>query len=455
MTRFLGHHVSREMFALWLLEVSLLSLLIYTLLHSGAAVGGAAASDQFRAVNQALVLSLTVGAVASAIGLYQPDLFLKTRRLLLNTALAGLLAFPAAWVVSRALGFEVDPVLGHDPLWPLKLCAAWILLLFATRLVFRVAMRLNLFVRRVLVLGEAEQADATVEAIRAYRKGFFKVAGVVPVGVPDAPLPPPDALRRSGIRDLVLVGDSMEALPRREHRAYEAAGVRLHAEPEFWERHLRRINIDEIGEGWLGAAGAHRGPAWQGMVDRAVDVLLSFGLLVLTLPLMLLTALVVRLDSPGPVLYRQVRVGLHGRPFTLLKFRSMKVDAEARGPAWAAQSDPRVTRVGSFMRRTRIDELPQLLNVLRGEMSFIGPRPERPHFVEQLAQIIPHYRERALVKPGLTGWAQVNFPYGASVEDARMKLSYDLYYVKHRSLLLNLLILFATVRVILFQEGAR
>lgn len=455
MTRFLGHHVSREMFALWLLEVGLLSLLIYTLLHSGAAVGAAAASDQFRAVNQALVLSLTIGAVASAIGLYQPDLFLKTRRLLLNTALAGLLAFPAAWVVSRALGFEVDPVLGHDPLWPLKLCAAWILLLFATRLVFRVAMRLNLFVRRVLVLGEAEQAAATVEAIRAYRKGFFKVAGVAPVGVPDMPLPPPDALRRSGIRDLVLVGGSMASLPRREHRAYETAGVRLHAEPEFWERHLRRINIDEIGACWLGAAGAHRGPAWQGTVDRAVDVLLSFGLLVLTLPLMLLTALVVRLDSPGPVLYRQVRVGLHGRPFTLLKFRSMKVDAEARGPAWAAQSDPRVTRVGSFMRRTRIDELPQLLNVLRGEMSFIGPRPERPHFVEQLAQIIPHYRERASVKPGLTGWAQVNFPYGASVEDARMKLSYDLYYVKHRSLLLNLLILFATVRVILFQEGAR
>ena len=446
MTRFLGHHVSREMFALWLLEVGLLSLLIYTLLHPGGAVGTVVASDQLRAVNQALVLSLTIGAIASAIGLYQPDLFLKTRRLLINTALAGLLAFPAAWVVSRALGFEVDSVLGHDPMWPLKLCAAWILLLFATRLVFRVAMRLNVFVRRVLVLGDAEQAVATVEAIRAYRKGFFKVAGVTPRGAPSAPLPPPDTLRRARIRDLVLVGDSVASLPECERRAYEAAGVRLHAEPDFWERHLRRINIDEVGG---------RSGSWQAVIDRAVDVLLSLGLLVLTLPLMLLTALVVRLDSPGPVLYRQVRVGLHGRPFTLLKFRSMKVDAEARGPAWAAQSDPRVTRVGSFMRRTRIDELPQLLNVLRGEMSFIGPRPERPHFVEQLAEIIPHYRERALVKPGLTGWAQVNFPYGASVEDARMKLSYDLYYVKHRSLLLNFLILFATVRVILFQEGAR
>jgi exopolysaccharide biosynthesis polyprenyl glycosylphosphotransferase len=173
------------------------------------------------------------------------------------------------------------------------------------------------------------------------------------------------------------------------------------------------------------------------------------------MPLMVLVALLVRLDSPGPILYRQERVGLGGKPFTLLKFRSMRANAEARGPAWAQQRDPRVTRVGSFMRRTRMDELPQLINILRGEMSFIGPRPERPHFVEQLAQAIPFYRERARVKPGLTGWAQVNYPYGASVEDARAKLSYDLYYVRNRSPLLDILILLSTVRVILFQEGAR
>ena len=155
------------------------------------------------------------------------------------------------------------------------------------------------------------------------------------------------------------------------------------------------------------------------------------------------------------MLYRQERVGLHGRAFTLLKFRSMQIDAEARGPAWAAQGDPRVTRVGAFIRRMRIDELPQLINVLKGEMGFVGPRPERPHFVDQLAEVIPFYRDRACVKPGITGWAQVNYPYGASIEDARQKLSYDLYYVKHRNLFLDLLILFATVRVILFQEGAR
>ena len=169
-----------------------------------------------------------------------------------------------------------------------------------------------------------------------------------------------------------------------------------------------------------------------------------------------MTAIAIRLDSPGSVFYRQVRTGLFGATFTLFKFRSMSANAEVAGqPQWARERDPRVTRVGAFIRASRIDELPQLLNVLRGEMSMIGPRPERPMFVEELARVIPFYGHRDYVKPGLTGWAQVNYPYGASVEDAREKLAYDLYYVKNRGLLLDLLILFSTVRVILFREGAR
>jgi lipopolysaccharide/colanic/teichoic acid biosynthesis glycosyltransferase len=166
--------------------------------------------------------------------------------------------------------------------------------------------------------------------------------------------------------------------------------------------------------------------------------------------------LAIKADTRGPVLYRQQRTGAYGRTFTLLKFRSMAVDAEASGsPRWAQQQDPRITRVGRFIRGARIDELPQLANVIRGEMSLVGPRPERPHFVEQLTRAIPFYRQRAYVKPGLTGWAQVNFPYGASVEDAREKLAYDLYYVKNRSLMLDLIILVSTIRVVLFREGAR
>jgi exopolysaccharide biosynthesis polyprenyl glycosylphosphotransferase len=186
-----------------------------------------------------------------------------------------------------------------------------------------------------------------------------------------------------------------------------------------------------------------------------MDLAIAVPLLLLSSPILLITALLIRLESPGPVIYRQERVGLDGRSFTILKFRSMRADAERAGPTWAAKSDSRVTRIGGFIRKVRIDELPQLMNILRGDMSVVGPRPERPHFVAQLSREIPVFAERARVKPGLTGWAQINYPYGSSIEDARNKLSFDLYYIKHRSLLFNLVILFATIRVILFQEGAR
>jgi len=188
---------------------------------------------------------------------------------------------------------------------------------------------------------------------------------------------------------------------------------------------------------------------------RVRDILGSLLLLLLTLPLMLVVACLIKLESPGSVLYRQRRVGLHGSVFTLLKLRSMRADAEAAGPRWAAECDPRITRVGAVIRACRIDELPQLINVLRGEMSLVGPRPERPYFTERLAHLIPHYNERTHVLPGVTGWAQVRYPYGASVEDSYAKLTYDLHYVAHRSLLFDLRILAETVRVVLFRIGAR
>jgi len=202
-------------------------------------------------------------------------------------------------------------------------------------------------------------------------------------------------------------------------------------------------------------AAAVRQPALADTVRRGRDVALSLLLLVATLPALLIVACLIRLESPGPVFYRQERVGLGGRSFSLWKFRSMRTDAEAAGACWAAQRDPRVTRVGAFIRAHRIDELPQLVNVLRGEMSLIGPRPERPIFVEQLVQVIPDFAARTRVLPGLTGWAQVNYPYGASVEDARIKLQYNLYYMQNRSLVLDLRILLRTVGVVLRRTGAR
>jgi exopolysaccharide biosynthesis polyprenyl glycosylphosphotransferase len=188
---------------------------------------------------------------------------------------------------------------------------------------------------------------------------------------------------------------------------------------------------------------------------RIFDITASCILLALTLPLILIFAVLVKLDSKGPAFFRQTRVGLYGEPFTLIKLRSMRTDAEKDGAKWAEKNDPRITRLGRFIRKVRIDELPQTWSVLKGEMSFVGPRPEVPSFVESLEEVIPFYSERHMVKPGITGWAQINYPYGASVEDSRCKLEYDLYYAKNYTPFLDLVILLQTLRVILWPEGAR
>jgi exopolysaccharide biosynthesis polyprenyl glycosylphosphotransferase len=446
LTRLLGQHVSPELLGLWLLEVTLCALLFYALL-SGGGTAGDAALGQLRAANQALALALTFGITSAAVGLYSPDTYLRTRGLLINTAVGALLAFPAIWLVGRVVGLDVAGLSGGDAVLAFKALLGWTLFLFGLRLAFSYALRAKLFVRRVLIVGADAGAARVAGAIQSLRGGLFEVVAVLPSD--DTAALAPRRLRQRRVWAVIVTAAASDTLPARQILRAGQHGVRLYSDSEFWERRLRRIDVEQ-GIDEPAAAGRR-----QAVVQRLTDIALSLTLLAVTLPLMLVTAGAIACDSRGPVMYRQQRVGLHGRVFTLLKFRSMRQDAEARGPVWAMQSDPRVTRVGAFIRLARIDELPQLFNVLRGEMSFIGPRPERPHFVAQLEQVLPFYGDRALAKPGLTGWAQVNYPYGASVEDARAKLSYDLYYVRHRGLALDLLILLATVRVVLFQRGAR
>lgn len=217
-----------------------------------------------------------------------------------------------------------------------------------------------------------------------------------------------------------------------------------------------RVLPESLPQNWLRGTRALRQSVLEHGLHRGLDILASLALLLLTLPLLLLVALAIKLDSRGPIFYQQERVGRHHRRFHIFKLRSMTVDAEKSGAAvWAAVGDNRVTRVGRLIRLTRIDEIPQAINILRGDMAFVGPRPERPVFVAQLTAAIPHYADRAAVRPGLTGWAQVKYPYGASVEDARDKLTYDLWYIRERSLWLDLRIIFATAGVVLRQVGAR
>jgi sugar transferase (PEP-CTERM system associated) len=233
-------------------------------------------------------------------------------------------------------------------------------------------------------------------------------------------------------------------------------GTKITELPNFFEQEHRQVLLESLNPSWMVLGDGFRQGLLGNIVKRVFDLTLSSAMLVFTLPVTLLAALCIYLESGAPVLYRQQRVGQGGRIFTLYKLRSMRIDAESGGAAqWARLDDDRATRVGRFIRKWRIDELPQILNVLRGDMSFVGPRPERPVFVEQLGKQIPYYALRLGAKPGITGWAQVRYRYGASVDDAIEKLQYDLYYVKNRCLFLDLMIMLATVEVVLWGRGAR
>ena len=226
--------------------------------------------------------------------------------------------------------------------------------------------------------------------------------------------------------------------------------------PTFFEREYRQVMLESLNPSWMVLGDGFRQGFFKNMLKRLFDLFASAVLLLVSLPVLLIAVICIYLESGLPVLYRQERVGRGGRPFTLYKLRSMRKDAERNGtPQWAAANDDRTTRVGRFLRKCRIDELPQIFNVFKGEMSFVGPRPERPVFVDQLVKQIPFYALRHSVKPGITGWAQVRYAYGASVDDAVEKLEHDLYYVKNNSLFLDIMILFATVEVVLWGRGAR
>jgi sugar transferase (PEP-CTERM system associated) len=255
---------------------------------------------------------------------------------------------------------------------------------------------------------------------------------------------------------VLALEERRNALPLEDLLRAKTTGVRVHEFASFIERESGRVDLRSLNPSWLifsdGFSGGRRVST---VAKRVFDLVFSSILLAISAPVVLLAALAVKVETKGPAFYRQRRVGLYGEPFELIKIRSMRIDAEVGGTAvWAQKDDPRVTRVGNFLRKTRIDELPQAWSVFKGKMSFVGPRPERPQFVHDLETRLPYYAERHVVKPGITGWAQINYPYGASVEDAREKLEYDLYYAKNYSPFLDLLILMQTVRVILWPENA-
>jgi sugar transferase (PEP-CTERM system associated) len=332
--------------------------------------------------------------------------------------------------------------------------------------------------RRVLVLGTGARAAKVASRMRRrYDQRGFLIHGYVPLEktvdlvsqhggrILEIEEPLLTLCQRDGIDEIVVALDerrrnreSSAGLPLDELLECRLSGIEVCDVQAFIEREAGKLDIELLQPSWMVFSDGFVRGTWRTGSKRLFDLATSLGLLLVAWPLMLLAAFAIWIDSgfKGPILYRQQRVGLDGRYFEVTKFRSMRTDAEVDGGAvWASANDPRITRVGRFLRRSRIDELPQLFNVIRGDMSFVGPRPERPEFVGELAQKIPYYAHRHRIKPGLTGWAQLCYPYGASLDDAREKLQYDLYYLKNHSVLLDLIILIQTVDVVLVGDGAR
>ena len=388
-----------------------------------------------------------------ALGLYSPEALRSPRYAFARS----LVALSLAGVALAVLDF-VLPTVGF---WRSTLLYALGLaqvMMGLTRIALSHAVNRENLKRRVVVMGAGTRA-ARLKALEECGDSGFKIVAFIAMNEPHRILE--QAIGRDELGDLgafvervratevvLALEERRNALPLADLVRVRTKGVPVHEVSSFLERETGRVDLDTLNPSWLiFSDGFSAGRRWSSITKRTVDIIASLIVLTITLPVIALFAILVKLDSKGPAFFRQQRVGLHGRPFVLLKLRSMRTDAEKDGAQWATVGDPRVTRLGRFIRKVRIDELPQTWSVLKGEMSFVGPRPEVPKFVGDLEDQLPFYAERHMVKPGITGWAQINYPYGASIEDARHKLEYDLYYAKNYTPFLDLLILLQTLRV--------
>jgi sugar transferase (PEP-CTERM system associated) len=331
------------------------------------------------------------------------------------------------------------------------------------RMAFAWLLRKPYLKERVYVIGSGSLASELVETIRERSELGMEIVGWVGA-IGDTALTREDIgqklrgiMKEQGVTHVIVaLSDRRGKLPVAELLDLRLSGIKVEEAGTVLEKVLGKIQVDSLHPSALVFSEGFRINQGLLFVRRVFSLLVALTILLCALPLIPFIILAIKLSSSGPVLFRQERVGRNGETFFLYKFRTMVQDAEARsGPTWAFDNDPRVTRLGRFMRRTRLDEIPQLWNVLKGDMGFVGPRPERPEFVQWLANAIPYYELRHVIRPGITGWAQVRYKYGASVEDSKQKLQYDLYYIKHMSVALDLVIMFETIKTILLARGSR
>ena len=464
--RIFNHHVHATFYWLALADFVLFILSFYlgTYIYFFFEPGGFA-KYAGQIPGRALMYSSVTVICLLAMGLYEPRMREGASGVLLRTA-GG---FVAATLVMASMFYLLPELHLWRGIYVYSAIVA-VAANLSNRSLFNCVTDLDQFKRRVLVYGSGEAASTITKTMRrrSDRKGFT-IVGFVRVNG-EEPLvgneriinlrqPLAEYAGQTEIDQIVVaLDDERDTLPMGELFECRLNGVKVSGLVNFFEEEAGKILVDFVTNTWMAFADGFKSSAASNMAKRCFDVSASFILLMFAWPVMLLAALAIWLEDgfSAPIFFRQKRVGLHGKHFEVLKLRSMSVDAEGDGKArWATTNDSRVTRVGAFIRKTRIDELPQIINVLSGDMAFIGPRPERPEFVKEFEEKIPYYKARHCVKPGITGWAQLCYPYGASEHDARQKLQFDLYYVKNHSLFLDLMIMLNTVEVVLFGKGAR
>jgi len=461
MIRLFKHYVPHAVLLLGLIDFVLLlaaTNLAWTFRAAQIGMDAGPLVERMPTISGIAVVTLTA---MIAVGVFGPEALRSLR-------FAGARLLVAVSMAVLGLAF-LDFVLPGQTFWRSILLYAMglaIVFLMLNRMVVGGILGNTAFRRRVLVLGAGPRARR-IQLLGERPESGFVVVGFVGMGGSNPVIE--QAIQRSAIDDLqrhvanlgasevvLALEERRNALPLKDLLRIKTLGVHVNDFSSFMERETGRVDLDTLNPSWLiFSDGFSSSRMLSSAMKRVFDIVASLVLLALSFPLILLFAALVKLDSKGPAFFRQNRVGLYGQSFTLVKLRSMRTDAEKDGAQWAQKADPRVTRIGSVIRKLRIDELPQVWTVLKGEMSFVGPRPEVPQFVDDLEEKLPYYAERHMVKPGITGWAQINYPYGASIEDSRHKLEYDLYYAKNYTPFLDLLILLQTLRVVLWPEGAR
>lgn len=464
MVRIFRHYIPGSI--IWLIIIE--TLLLYASVHVGVAMRFSDSVEQDIIIQsdlwvKALTFTIIMGGSLTAMGLYQRSLISDFANMMIRL----LIGFSIGFVLIT-LAFYVLPhlFLGRGVIGFTFISAFFGIIL--SRTLFQKIINSEGYKSRVLVIGSGRHACQVEELRDKCHENGFEIIGYLPMNdcdilvheslVVETPESIFDYSIKNGIDEIVIaVDDRRRKFPATDLLNCKMHGIYVRDLVSFFERITGHLQLDAMNTSALIFSTGFSHAVLQSTSKRVFDIIISGLILIIASPIMLVTAIAIYLSSFGkdPVFYRQIRVGLDDKPYGVLKFRSMKTDAEKDGAQYAKKKDSRVTRIGSFIRKTRIDELPQLFNVLKGDMSFVGPRPERPEFVTGYNDRITHYGLRHKVKPGITGWAQICYPYGESEEDTKHKLQYDLYYVKNYSLFLDMAILFQTIQVVLFGKGAR